>query len=136
MSVWVVQRLDGASGCCCGAECDAGPHCAAWLDGIVSSLLGLASTTSTSASAHEQVISEIWSGCLGGTRVDATTNFFRAGGYSIAATRCIQEIRSRCGIDAELRTLYLEPDFSSFVQALSSCTDEAQPIQSMEEGTI
>jgi amino acid adenylation domain len=113
-----------------------GERVAAWLDGIVSSLLGLASTTSTSASAHEQVISEIWSGCLGGTRVDATTNFFRAGGDSIAATRCIQEIRSRCGIDAELRTLYLEPDFSSFVQALSSCTDEAQPIQSMEEGTI
>ncbi len=79
-------------------------------------------------------IVEIWSRCLPGAAVDRDTNFFRAGGDSIAATRCIQEIRTALGVEVDLRTLFLNPDLTGFVDGVRQCASHPQTTTAQSSG--
>ncbi|KQB83507.1 non-ribosomal peptide synthetase [Corynebacterium oculi] len=74
-------------------------------------------------SGDAAVLAEAWAQALGLDRVTEDTNFFRAGGDSLAATRCISTLRAR-GINVALRTLLTMPDFGTFRDAVIGTAGE------------
>nr|WP_227659073.1 MULTISPECIES: AMP-binding protein [unclassified Corynebacterium] len=72
--------------------------------------------------ACDSTLAEVWADVLGLDQITDDTNFFRSGGDSLTATRCISALRAR-GIDAELRMLLTTPDFGDFRDAVVGATD-------------
>ncbi|MGV0337481.1 AMP-binding protein, partial [Corynebacterium bovis] len=78
------------------------------------------------------VIAEVWADVLGLDRVTDGTNFFRAGGDSLTATRCITALRAR-GVDAALRTLLTTPDLGDFRDAVVGAAGRSASTPSPED---
>jgi acyl carrier protein len=58
--------------------------------------------------------------------VDADTDFFDAGGTSLAAMQIISALEERCGKRVPLRVLFDNPRFEEFVAALARVHHSAE----------
>lgn len=56
----------------------------------------------------EQMLVAIWQGVLGLEKIGVYDNFFDLGGHSLLATQVMSRIRSECGKDLPLKTLFEE----------------------------
>ena len=72
------------------------------------------------------LVAEIWAEILG-VNVDASTDFFAAGGDSLAAARTISRIRERTGVRLSLATLLDQPQFEDFVRAARRGDPDLEP---------
>ncbi|HEU4328581.1 MAG TPA: AMP-binding protein, partial [Roseiflexaceae bacterium] len=80
----------------------------------------------------EQRLAEIWAEVLGLPRVGIHDNFFKLGGNSLLATRCIARLPEHYQIDLPLRHMFAEPTIAGFagaitVQELSAPAPAAEP---------
>jgi len=86
-------------------------------------------TISDTASAHfvapntatETVLARIWSEVLGVERVGIHDDFFRLGGYSLAATQIVSRVRTTLKADVPIRLLFQHPTVTGFATAMTAC---------------
>jgi acyl carrier protein len=71
----------------------------------------------------EELVAEIWRDTLELTQVGVESNFFQLGGHSLMATRVMNKIRERCGVELPLRVLFESPTVASLAARLEA----AQP---------
>ncbi|SER75820.1 amino acid adenylation domain-containing protein [Propionibacterium cyclohexanicum] len=114
---------------------------AGWLEGIASALLAISDDEEAGSDDIERVVGDAWSELLG-TEAGPATNFFRVGGDSVTATRCIQRLREDLGTDVELRQLFLHPvlaDFTAELRSANPLADRDDPETGdtrIEEGVL
>ncbi|MEU7764447.1 amino acid adenylation domain-containing protein [Nocardia sp. NPDC049190] len=82
-------------------------------------------------------ITEICASVLGSPRVDADTNFFRAGGDSVTATAVVDRIQCEVAPAATLRMLLAHPVLADFAAAIVRATAAAPTTEDdVEEGIL
>ena len=82
--------------------------------------------------AIEAEVRNLWAQALATESVDATTNFFGAGGHSLAAMRVIAHVRDRLGRDVPLRDLFDYPELAAFAArvAMAPPATDRPPLRS------
>jgi hypothetical protein len=68
----------------------------------------------------EIAIAAIWQQVLGISRVGIHGNFFAVGGHSLLATQVASRLRTRFGVDFQLRELFEHPTISEIASALGT----------------
>ncbi|BBY76492.1 non-ribosomal peptide synthetase [Mycolicibacterium parafortuitum] len=58
------------------------------------------------ATDTERALAQLFSELLGASRVGADDSFFELGGHSLLATKLVAAIRSRCGVEIEIREIF------------------------------
>jgi len=71
----------------------------------------------------EEKLAQIWAEVLGVPRVGRQDNFFELGGHSLLALRLLERLRVQ-GWTTQVRTLFQQPQFGAFAQALAQ-----EPVQ-------
>jgi amino acid adenylation domain-containing protein len=66
------------------------------------------------------IVKAAWREVLSGSDVASATNFFGAGGNSIAAARATAKVREGLGLDIPLRLIFETPDFDNYLDAITS----------------
>jgi yersiniabactin nonribosomal peptide synthetase len=80
----------------------------------------------------ERAVAELWSELLGVPVLGRMWTFFELGGDSLLATRFIEQVRRRFGVDLPLRRMFAEPALAHVAAALA----EASAAVEMEEGAL
>jgi yersiniabactin nonribosomal peptide synthetase len=79
----------------------------------------------------ERTLADLWAELLGTPSIGRRTSFFALGGDSLLATRLIEEVRRRFGVETSLRELYGAPTVEQL-----ACRIERQAPAAFEEGVI
>ena len=66
----------------------------------------------------EATLADIWMEVLGVPRVGVHDNFFELGGHSLSATRVVSRVRTRCGVELTLRSVFDSPTISALAEAI------------------
>ncbi|HTB49506.1 MAG TPA: amino acid adenylation domain-containing protein, partial [Solirubrobacteraceae bacterium] len=82
----------------------------------------------------ESTIAEIWRELLGLDAIARDENFFALGGDSLTATRLMERLRRRSGVELSLRTLFAAPTVESLATAIDAARSE--PHDDLLEGGI
>jgi amino acid adenylation domain-containing protein len=70
------------------------------------------------ASEAEKMVAESWGKVLGVEQVGVEDNFFELGGHSLLATQIISRLRSVCGVELPLRSLFERPTVGGLAELL------------------
>ncbi len=97
------------------------PRAQAVVDGVVRRLRAFAGPARTEAGLPG-VIRKAWERALGAELPPNGANFFRAGGDSLRATRCIRLLQEQLDPRITLRTLLAHPDLGAFTAAVAELT--------------
>ncbi|MDF2257471.1 non-ribosomal peptide synthetase [Streptantibioticus ferralitis] len=81
----------------------------------------------------EQEIAVMWAELLGRSTVGRRRSFFELGGDSLLATRFIERVKQRYGVELPLRRLFAGP---SLAQVTAALAEELAAADEMEEGAL
>ena len=81
----------------------------------------------------EQEIALMWTELLGHTSVGRRRSFFELGGDSLLATRFVERVKRRYGVELPLRRMFAAP---SLTQVTAVLTEEVAAADEMEEGVL
>jgi aryl carrier-like protein len=86
----------------------------------------------------EQQLAELWAELLGRSVTGRHRGFFELGGDSLLATRFVEHVRRRHGVDLPLRGLFARPSLAAVASALADALAAAKGAagDEMEEGTL
>ncbi len=73
----------------------------------------------------EEALARIWSEVLGVERVGRHDNFFELGGHSLMALSVLERMRTQ-GMAVKVRTLFQQPELSSFAQVVAQNEDRRE----------
>ena len=73
----------------------------------------------------EEALAKIWSEILGVEQVGRHDNFFELGGHSLLALKVLEKMRCQ-GLAAQVRTLFQQPELTSFARALMQAPEQAE----------
>jgi len=82
----------------------------------------------------EQRIAELWSALLEVPQVGRRQSFFDLGGDSLAATRLLEQVRKRFGVEVPMRTLFSNPTVEELARVVEQ--ERAAKAEESVEGTI
>ncbi|WP_432050092.1 amino acid adenylation domain-containing protein [Verrucosispora sp. NA02020] len=83
----------------------------------------------------EKLIAEIWAEVLECERIGRQQSFFALGGDSLLATRLVETLRLRHGVELSLRQLFLAPTVAQLADVFDAHRGAVEP-GDFEEGTI
>ena len=90
-------------------------------------------TRSGPRTALEEQLAGLWSEVLGGPLPSVHDNFFELGGHSLLAARLLTRIRRACGVDLELRALFVAPTIAGLAAEIAArrpvLVDEPPPAE-------
>ncbi|MSR08585.1 MAG: amino acid adenylation domain-containing protein, partial [Gammaproteobacteria bacterium] len=96
-------------------------------------LRNLGPTGLAPCTALEAQLAGLWSEVLGGPLPSVHDNFFDLGGHSLLAARLLTRIRSTCGVDLELRALFVAPTIAALAEEIAArrpvLVDEPPPAE-------
>ncbi|MFJ7243059.1 amino acid adenylation domain-containing protein [Kitasatospora sp. NPDC098652] len=81
----------------------------------------------------EAEVALIWAELLGRTGIGRKRSFFAMGGDSLLATRFIERVKQRYGVELPLRRIFSGPSLERVTAALA---EERAALDAMEEGTL
>jgi acyl carrier protein len=82
---------------------------------------GIAPTANTrpAETDAERLMVRLWNDILGKTTIGPDTNFFDAGGHSLAATRLLSSVRQTFDIEPDLADLFGKPTVAGLLEAMA-----------------
>ncbi|MFI0967512.1 amino acid adenylation domain-containing protein [Streptomyces sp. NPDC021080] len=87
----------------------------------------------------ERAVAEVWAELLEAAELGRSANFFGLGGDSLTATRIIQQLAKRFGVELSLRQLFNHPTIAGIAAVLDSEISGSHPRQAsvrLEEGVL
>ncbi len=84
---------------------------------------------------NEKLIAEIWAEVLGCDRIGRQQSFFALGGDSLLATRLVETLRQRHGVELSLRQLFLAPTVAQLADVFDAHRGAVEP-GDFEEGVL